>query len=183
MNPTALKGELRKAKARITMKKNGKNNQILKTKKEIRAKLEAGNETMALIAIEPLINDERMIPCFEVLDMLCQNTIERAQMLAKIGKDIPPDMKTTLHTLVYASNRAGVEELVSIGNKISVACGKDFAKETETDEKCVHPVIRENINLISPEEGWKVERLIQLASEEGIQYQPSERAMTVLFVR
>lgn len=51
IDPTSLKGTLRKAKARITMKRNQKLNLILKKKKEILAKLESGNETMALINV------------------------------------------------------------------------------------------------------------------------------------
>lgn len=48
---TSLKGTLRKAKARIGVKKSQKQNSIAKKKKEILSKLESGNETMALINV------------------------------------------------------------------------------------------------------------------------------------
>jgi len=51
IDATSLKGTLRKAKARIGIKKNQKENLIAKKKKEILAKLESGNETMALINV------------------------------------------------------------------------------------------------------------------------------------
>lgn len=119
-----------------------------------------------------------MLPCFDVLSTMCDNMFERVPMLVKMGREIPSDMLTTLHTLLYASNRAGVEELVTIGSIITNLCGKKFASQTEKDEKCVHEVVRENINMITPEEGWKVERLMEIAREVNLPYTPSERNLT-----
>jgi hypothetical protein len=51
IDATSLKGALRKAKSRIGIKRSQKQNLIAKRKKEILAKLEAGNETMALINV------------------------------------------------------------------------------------------------------------------------------------
>lgn len=96
-----------------------------------------------------------------------------------MGREIPSDLLTTLHTLLYASNRAGVDELVGIGDQIAKLCGKDFVKKTENDEKCVHEVVRQNINLITPDEGWKVARLIEIAREVNQPYTPSERCLAV----
>lgn len=51
-DPTFIKGTLRKAKARLGIKRSQKINCIAKKKKEILDKLEAGNETMALINVD-----------------------------------------------------------------------------------------------------------------------------------
>lgn len=51
MNPTVLKTALRQAKARIGIRRGQKLNAIAKKKKEIKAHLESGNETMALIHV------------------------------------------------------------------------------------------------------------------------------------
>ena len=122
-----------------------------------------------------MINDERMLPCYDVLSTMCDNMFERVPMLVKMGREIPSDMLITLHTLLYASSRAGVDELVSIGGTIASLCGKKFVAQTEKDDKCVHEVVRENINIITPEEGWKVERLMEIAREVNLPYSPSER--------
>jgi len=84
-------------------------------------------------------------------------------------------MFVTLHTLVYASSRSGIEELGKIGHQVTVLYGKEFAKQSETDEKCINEVVRENINLIMPEEGWKAQRLIEIAKEENIKYEPTPK--------
>eukprot|EP00826_Nyctotherus_ovalis_P060979 TRINITY_DN862_c0_g1_i1.p1 TRINITY_DN862_c0_g1~~TRINITY_DN862_c0_g1_i1.p1 ORF type:complete len:255 (+),score=53.84 TRINITY_DN862_c0_g1_i1:371-1135(+) len=117
-----------------------------------------------------------MIPCYDIIAMLCDAVLERMPLLQKMGKEIPPDMYVTLHTLIYAAPRAGIEELVTVGRQLGFLCGPEFVKQSQTDEKCVNETIRENINLILPEEGWRIEKLIQIAKEEGIQYTPTEKS-------
>lgn len=88
-------------------------------------------------------------------------------------------MNVTLHTLIYAADRAGIDELHTIKKQLTYLCGEKFASQSETDDKCIHEVIRDNINLIMPEEGQKVERLIQIAKDQGIQYIPTEASQNV----
>jgi len=127
--------------------------------------------------VESLINDERMLPCYDVLKCMCGTMYERMSMLTRKNREIPSDMVITLHTLLYASCRSGVEELETIGEAIKKLYGKKFESQTEKDEKCVNEIIRSNINFITPEEGWKVKRLIEIAKEVNQQYTPSEQKL------
>jgi hypothetical protein len=83
---------------------------------------------------------------------------------------------------MYSTNKAGIDELFTIRQQLSYMTGKEFEAQSYTDDKCIHEVIKENINLIMPEEGWKVERLIQIARDEGIQYIPTERSQKVAYL-
>lgn len=83
-------------------------------------------------------------------------------------------MFVTLHTLVYAADRANIDELVAVKGQIQRVYGKEFSDASETDLSNVNEVIRENINLIMPENGRKIARLVDIAKEEGILYQPAE---------
>lgn len=87
---------------------------------------------------------------------------------------MPPDMFVTLHTLVYASDRANIDELVEVRRQIRRVYGKEFVDASESDLSNINEVIRENINLVMPETGRKISRLVDIAKEEGIMYQPSE---------
>jgi hypothetical protein len=102
---------------------------------------------------------------------------ERVPMLTRKNREIPSDMVGTLHTLLYASCRSGVEELEIIGKAIEKLYGKKFASQVEKDTKYVHEIIRDNINFITPEEGWKVKRLMEIAREVNQPYTPSERML------
>ena len=51
--------------------------------------------------------------------------------------------------------------------------GKKFAKESDLTK--INDTIRDNINLISPEIGAKIDRLMKLCRDEGVNYEPSEK--------
>lgn len=51
--------------------------------------------------------------------------------------------------------------------------GPKFAKES--DETKIDDTIRDNVNIISPEIGAKIDRLMKLAREEGVNFEPSEK--------
>eukprot|EP00826_Nyctotherus_ovalis_P009967 TRINITY_DN12644_c0_g2_i1.p1 TRINITY_DN12644_c0_g2~~TRINITY_DN12644_c0_g2_i1.p1 ORF type:complete len:181 (+),score=44.41 TRINITY_DN12644_c0_g2_i1:370-912(+) len=118
-----------------------------------------------------------MLPCYDILASMCDTLYERAPMLSKMNHEIPSDMLTTLHTLLFASNRAGVEELATIGHSITKLYGKKLASQVEKDKKHVHEMVRENMNLTVPEEGCKVQRLMEIAREVNQPYTPSEKCL------
>lgn len=94
-------------------------------------------------------------------------------------RDVPPDMFTTIHTLFYAAHRANIDELVIVRAEIAKVYGKEFAQASESDPSNVNETIRENINVIMPESGRKVSRLLEIAADEGIKYVPSEKCNAV----
>lgn len=91
-------------------------------------------------------------------------------------------MINTIHTLVYCAPRANIDELMTIANEIQHYYGPEVAKKAETDPSLINETIRENINLIMPESGRKVDRIITIAKEEGIQFYPSEKSMAVISI-
>ncbi len=91
-------------------------------------------------------------------------------------------MVGTFHTLVYAAYRANISELVTIRQEIELMYGKEFIKASEADLDSINDVIRENINMIMPDLGMKIERLIKLAEEHNIEYHPSETNMKALLL-
>ena len=90
-------------------------------------------------------------------------------------------MFVCLHTLVYASDRASIDELVEVRKQILRVYGKEFVDASYSDLNNINEVIRDNINLIMPESGRKISRLVEIAKEEGIMYQPSEIYQAVLY--
>lgn len=83
------------------------------------------------------------------------------------------------YTIIYASNKVGINEFKNIVKEITCMYGKDFVKKSETGEKYIHEIIKQNINLIIPEDGWKVVKLIEISKEIGIAYSPSEKSINV----
>jgi hypothetical protein len=92
-------------------------------------------------------------------------------------------MTNTLSTLIYAAPRSDVEEMIKIRKMLTGLMGKSFVENADRNEgSCVNKVvcqfdqlfkIVENINLRMPEEGEKVNKLVDIAKEKNIDYKPS----------
>lgn len=51
-----------------------------------------------------------------------------------------------------------------------------FVKECNTNKDLINPLVAENIDFKNPEEGQVYLRLVQLAKERNIEYNPSHAA-------
>lgn len=94
-NKPVLQSALRQSKARMSIHRGKKSNEIHKKERDIISYIESGNENMALICVitsylikqsETLINDERMILCYDILSMMCDQILERIPLLLKMKK-------------------------------------------------------------------------------------------------
>ena len=92
-------------------------------------------------------------------------------------RDMPPDMIITFHTLVYSAYRSNCDELIQVRGQIEKRFGKEFVKASDSDLSNLNDVIKNNINMIMPEMGLKIKRLIELANESNVDYHPSETNM------
>lgn len=88
-------------------------------------------------------------------------------------------MMATFRTIVYAADKARVDELMAVKRQIANVYGKKFIQDAEKDLTFVNETIRENITIIIPPEGMKVEKVIEVARKAGVMYMPSEKANAV----
>ena len=59
-----------------------------------------------------MINDENLIPCFDIVSILCDQLNGRLKTIEKFGPS--KDMDSTFRTLVYAATRMEVDELIEV---------------------------------------------------------------------
>ena len=88
----------------------------------------------------------------------------------------------TFRTMAYSAHRSNIDELFTVCKEIQRVYGKKFVKDSELDLGNVNEIVRNNINLIMPEEGRKVARIIEVAKKAGVMYAPSEKAKMVLLL-
>jgi hypothetical protein len=115
-----------------------------------------------------------MVPCLDILSMLCEQVLERVPLLIKQGHHVPADMFMTLQTLAYGANRANIEELSKVRYQMQLVYGSAFVNASETEPNSINETVRDNINLIMPDMGHKLYRLTEIAKKEGLSYMPSE---------
>jgi vacuolar protein sorting-associated protein IST1 len=169
---------LRQSISRINIHRGKKLNSIAKKKDDIAKHLEAGNEVNAKIWAETLINEEGMIPCFDIISILCDQLNGRLKTIEKFGP--PKDMDQNFRTLIYAAPRMEIDELLQVRHQLEKILGKEFVLAADTDEEALNKVVAANINIRIPEEGEKVKRLIEIARERNIDYKPSSEAIAAL---
>jgi vacuolar protein sorting-associated protein IST1 len=169
---------LRQSMSRISIHRSKKLGSIAKKKDDIAKHLEAGNEVNAKIWAETLINDEGMVPCFDIISILCDQLNGRLKTIDKFGP--PKDMDQNFRTLIYAAPRMEIDELLQVRRQLGKLLGKDFVLAADTDEQAINKVVAANINIRIPEDGEKIKRLVEIAQERNIDYKPSSEAMASL---
>jgi hypothetical protein len=119
-----------------------------------------------------------MIPCFDIISILCDQLNGRLKTIEKFGP--PKDMDQNFRTLIYAAPRMEIDELLQVRHQLEKILGKEFVLAADTDEEALNKVVAANINIRIPEEGEKVKRLIEIARERNIDYKPSSEAIAAL---
>jgi hypothetical protein len=76
---------LRQAQARLNIYRGKKLTRIAKTKDDICKHLASGNEVNAKIWCETLINEENMIPVYDVVSTMCDQVNGRLTYIEKFG--------------------------------------------------------------------------------------------------
>ncbi|CDW76781.1 UNKNOWN [Stylonychia lemnae] len=169
---------LRQSISRINIHRGKRLNGIAKKKDDICKHLESSNETNAKIWCETLINDEAMIPVYDVISIMCDQLNGRLSTIEKFGP--PKDMDQNFHTLIHAGAKLDVDELVGVRHQLSKLLGKQFVIQSDTDMTCINKVVADNIDIKIPEQGLIVLRLVQLAKERNIDYKPSHESQILL---
>lgn len=116
------------AVSRFSMASNKKSALMKQSMREISQLLANGKEESAKIKAEALIRDDGTIEAFEILQLSCDLLFERIKLISTSDK-CPPDLKSTIATLIWASNRVDIKELVEIRKQFKSKFGKQFDAE------------------------------------------------------
>lgn len=124
---TKIKPNLKMAVSRIGMASNKKSALMKQQMREI-AKLlseDPPKEEKARIRSEALIRDDVTIEAYEILQLSCELVYERIKLITA-SKVCPEDMKSTIATIIWASSRVDIKELIEVRKQLKSKFGKDF---------------------------------------------------------
>lgn len=82
-NKEKCKSQLTQAILRMNIHRQKKLNKIAQTKDDICKHLKSGNEVNAKIWCETLINDEALVPCYDVACTMCDQVKGRLEYISK----------------------------------------------------------------------------------------------------
>lgn len=85
-------------------------------------------EEKARIKAEALIRDDYMIEAYDILSLTCELLSERLKLIS-FSKECPPDLVSSVATLIYAAPRVDIPELLEIRKQFRAKYGKKFDED------------------------------------------------------
>lgn len=126
-NREVLKSNLKMAVSRFGILKNKRINAIHACREEIAKLLRQGNEELARIKVESVINNENYIAAVDILCLMCQVCSERLRVIIE-SKQPPADIRYAVETLIWAASRCDSGELLKIRGQFWALYGQEFCK-------------------------------------------------------
>lgn len=119
--------ELKMAVHRFQMASNKKSALLKQSMREVAILLAEvpPKEEKARIKAEALIRDDYMIEAFDILSLTCELLSERLKLIS-FSKECPPDLVSSVATLMYAAPRVDIPELQCIRKQFRAKYGKKF---------------------------------------------------------
>nr|CAG8590279.1 15143_t:CDS:2 [Entrophospora candida] len=159
-NPNRLKVQLKLAINRIKLAQQKKNVSSKLQRKEIATLLENNKVESARIRVEGIIHDDYYVEAMEVLELYCELLIARFGLLEQM-KQCDPSIAEAVNTLLYASSRLDIKELLPIRDQFISKFGKEFVKNAvENVNDCVNERIVQKLIVDNPD-SFLVERYLE----------------------
>lgn len=163
------------AVSRFSMASNKKTALMKQQMREISKLLAENKEEKARIRAEALIRDDGTIEAYEILQLTCELLFERIKLITT-SKTVPEDLKRSISTLIWASNRVDIKELVEIRKQIKSKFGKQFDSDAFENKNgvCNERVIAKLS--VQPPTALLVQTYLEkIADQFSVQWKPTNR--------
>jgi hypothetical protein len=163
------------AVSRFSMASNKKSALMKQNMREISQLLTNGKEESARIKAEALIRDDGTIEAYEILQLSCDLLFERIKLISS-SSTCPEDLKSTIATLIWASNRVDVKELEEIRKQFRFKFGKQFdADAFENKNSMCNERIVAKLS-VQPPTAYLVQTYLEkIADEFNVDWKPAHR--------
>jgi vacuolar protein sorting-associated protein IST1 len=122
-------------------------------------------EEKARIKAEALIREDDMIEAFDILSLNCELLHERIKLISH-SKECPPDLISSVSTLIYAAPRIDIPELVTIRKQFRAKYGKKFEEDAMNNAR---GVLNERVVTklsVQPPAGYLVQTYLETICEK-----------------
>jgi len=132
-------------------------------------------EEKARIRAEALIRDDGTIEAYEILQLSCELLSERIKLISS-EKKCPEDLKGTIATLMWASNRVDIPELIEIRKQFTAKYGKKFETNAlENKDGICNERIMAKLSFQPPSAFLVHTYLEKIAEQFDVDWKPAER--------
>jgi Regulator of Vps4 activity in the MVB pathway len=119
--------ELKMAVSRFQIAANKKTALLKQHMREVAVMLaeDPPREEKARIRAEALIREDNAVEAYEILQLSCELLAERIKLISSM-KECPPDLVSSISTLIWACDRVDISELSLIKKQFRAKYGKTF---------------------------------------------------------
>jgi len=134
-----VKPQLKLAVSRMQNASNKKAALMKQNMREIALLLseEPPQEEKARMRAESLIRDDNLLVAYEILQLECELLVERLKLMES-SKTCPPDLVSSVSTLIYAAPFVDIPELTFVRKQFRLKYGKPFKDAAINNIKGVH---------------------------------------------
>mmetsp|Transcript_26791 Transcript_26791/g.41003 ORF Transcript_26791/g.41003 Transcript_26791/m.41003 type:complete len:351 (-) Transcript_26791:3453-4505(-) len=172
-----IKPLLKMAVSRFSMASNKKSALLKQQMAEIAKMLSSDppKEEKAKIRAEALIRDDGTIEAMEILQLTCELLFERVKLISA-SKECPADLKSSIATLIWASDRVDIKELSEIRKLLRSKFGKKFDMEAyeNKDGICNERVVAK-LSVEPPSAYLVLTYLEKIADQKGVNWVSKEK--------
>lgn len=155
---------------KIGQQKNKKVREISNKRKEIAKSLMNNQLDIAKLKMDNIIHEENFIIALDILSTLIEILKEKVVYLLGYDK-CPEDMRSTLDTIIYCSNRMDISELTKIREGITIKYGILYVTNaSNNNDKLVNLAIIDKLSVKPNPNFLLITRLKQIALEDKIDY-------------
>mmetsp|Transcript_25102 Transcript_25102/g.36876 ORF Transcript_25102/g.36876 Transcript_25102/m.36876 type:complete len:223 (-) Transcript_25102:3-671(-) len=176
-NETKLKQQLKMAAQRFQMMSNKKLALVKGQKIEIARLLaeKPAKEEKALIRAEHLIREENEVEAYDIIQLECEILVERAKLI-QCNKKCPPDLESCVSTLIWASSRVDVSELMQIRKQFRAKYGRKFENNALMNTNgVVNGKVFAKLSLETPSDYVMQTCLENISEERKVDWKPSHQ--------
>lgn len=174
---TKIKPLLKMAVSRFSMASNKKSALLKQQMAEIAKMLSSDppKEEKAKIRAEALIRDDGTIEAMEILQLTCELLFERVKLIS-VSKECPADLKSSIATLIWASDRVDIKELTEIRKQLRSKFGKKFDMEAYENKGgiCNERVVAK-LSVEPPSAYLVLTYLEKIADQKGVKWVSKEK--------
>ena len=115
-----------------------------------------------------------MIESYELIELLCELLHERVRYMAS-NKDCPPDLMQAVCSIIWATTRVEISELVEVKKQLVKKYGSKFALAAEANENnCVNERLFAKLSVQPPSQFLVQRYLEELAKEFNVEWTPTD---------
>ncbi|XP_039023888.1 IST1 homolog [Hibiscus syriacus] len=154
--------------------KNKREAHFKQLKRELAQLLESGQDQTARIRAEHVVNEEKTMAAYDLLEIYCELIVARMPMI-EFQKNCPIDLKEAISSVIFASARCEeIPELKDVTKHLTAKYGKDFTSAAlELRPDCgVGRLLVEKLSIKAPDGQTKLKILIAIAEEHNIKWDP-----------